>query len=133
MNAPFWTAEKDRLLRRLKAKGLTARQIGDQLGTTRNAVIGRSARLSGVVFPSQIRRAKEEQALRRERLQRKKERNDAALAVMRRAMAKGIDRDAAIVSAVQAHATYQAIGDELGMTRQRVQQIIAARIGRRRR
>jgi hypothetical protein len=133
MNASFWTAEKDKHLRRLEAKGLTARQIAEELGTTRNAVIGRSARLRGVVFPSEIRREKQEQVLRRERLQRRQQRNDAAVAVMRRAMAKGVDRDAAIVSAVQARATYHAIGDELGLSRQRVQQIVAARIGRRRR
>jgi hypothetical protein len=133
MSVPFWTAEKDRQLRRLEAKGLTARQIGEQIGTSRNAVIGRSARLRGLVFPCQIRREKEDQARRRERLQQRKQRNDAALAVMHRAMAKGVERDAAIVAAVQARGTYQAVGDELGLTRQRVQQIIALRLGRRRR
>jgi len=45
--------------------------------------------------------------------------------VMRRALAKGTPRDTAIVQAVKARATYQAIADELGLTRQRVQQIIA--------
>jgi GcrA cell cycle regulator len=34
----------------LQAKGLSASQIAEQLGTTRSAVLGRSARLRGVVW-----------------------------------------------------------------------------------
>ena len=131
MTAP-WTAEKDKQLLKLLAKGLTARQIGERIGMGRNAVIGRSARLRGLVFPCQTRRKKEDQVRRRERdLQRKRE-TDAALATMRRAIAKGGERDDAIVAAVEARATYQAIADELGLTRQRIQQIVAPMLGYRR-
>jgi hypothetical protein len=41
---------------------------------------------------------------------------------MRRAIARGTARDMAISLAVKAQVTYQAIADELGLTRQRVQQ-----------
>ena len=44
---------------------------------------------------------------------------------MRRLIARGTPRDTAIVSAVRDQVTYQAIADELGLTRQRVQQIVA--------
>jgi hypothetical protein len=125
MTATFWTAEKDRQLQKLEAAGLSAAQIADRLGATRNAVIGRSVRLRGLVFPSQIRRERAQRALVAARRQQHKERIAAALAVMRRAIAKGTPRDTAIVLAVRARATYQAIADELGLTRQRVQQIIA--------
>jgi hypothetical protein len=125
MIVTFWTAEKDRQLRRLEAAGLSAAQIADRIGTTRNAVIGRSARLRGLVFPSQLRRQRSEQALRAARLRQKKERMAAPLAAMRRAIARGTPRDTAIVSAVKARVTYQAIADELGLSRQRVQQIVA--------
>jgi predicted transcriptional regulator len=47
-----------------------------------------------------------------------------SLAAMRRVIARGAPRDTAIVSAVKAHVTYQAIANELGLTRQRVQQIV---------
>jgi hypothetical protein len=131
MSAGFWTAEKDKHLKKLQAGGLSAKQIGDRLGTTRNAVIGRSARLRGVVFPSQTERQKAQMAVRKQRLRERKRRIDAALAAMRRALASGMERDAAIVLAVGARATYQSIGDELGLSRQRVQQIIAREVGDR--
>jgi hypothetical protein len=125
MTATFWTAEKDRQLQKLEAAGLSAARIADRLGATRNAVIGRSVRLRGLVFPSQVRRERAQRALSAARLHQHKERVAAALVVMRRALAKGAPRDTAIVLAVKARATYQAIADELGLTRQRVQQIIA--------
>jgi hypothetical protein len=131
MSAP-WTAEKDKQLLKLLAKGLTARQIGERIGMGRNAVIGRSARLRGLVFPYTARRKKRDQARRRERELKRKRVTDAALAAMRRAIAKGIERDDAIVAAVEARATYQAIADELGLTRQRIQQIVAPVLGYRR-
>ena len=123
MAVTFWTAEKDKQLRRLEAAGLSAAQIADRLGTTRNAVIGRSVRLRGLVFPSQTQSQRTERASHAARLQ--KERTAISLASMRRAIAKGTPRDTAIASAVKAHVTYQAIADELGLTRQRVQQIFA--------
>jgi len=125
MTATFWTADKDRRLQRLEAAGFSAAQIADRIGATRNAVIGRSVRLRGLVFPSQVQRQRAERALHAARVHQRKERNEAALAVMRRMISKGTARDVAIVSAVKARATYQAIADELDITRQRVQQIIA--------
>jgi hypothetical protein len=121
----FWTAEKDKRLRRLEAAGLSAAQIADHIRTTRNAVIGRSARLRGLIFPSQLRRHRRERALRAARLRQQKERTAVSLASMRRAIASGMPRNMAIALAVKAHVTYQAIADELGISRQRVQQIVS--------
>jgi len=125
MTVTFWTAEKDKQLRRLEAAGVSAAQIAGRLGTTRNAVIGRSARLRGLIFPSQMQRQRSERALRAARLHQQKERIAASLTSMRRVIAKGTPRDMAIASAVKAHVTYQAIADELGLSRQRVQQIVS--------
>src|ERR1700676_2975419 len=122
MTATFWTAEKDKQLQRLEAAGLSAARIADRLGTTRNAVIGRSVRVRGMIFPSQIQRKRTERALRAAREHQQKERTAAALAAMRRMIARGTPRDMAIVSAVKAHLSYRAIGEELGLTKQRVQQ-----------
>jgi hypothetical protein len=79
-----------------------------------------------VVFPSAIRRDKARRTQRRSN-----PRIAAALAAMRRAIARGVRRDKAIISAVKARATYQAIADELGVSRQRVQQIVAPAFGYR--
>jgi hypothetical protein len=130
MSAP-WSREKDRQLLRLQARGLSASQIAEQLGTTRGAVLGRSARLRGVVFPSQTRRVERDKAVSRRRREQNNRRNKTAVAAMRRAIAKGVDRDQAIISAVRARATYQAIADELGLSRQRVHKIVAPVLGYR--
>jgi len=125
MTATFWTAEEDKQLQKLEAAGLSAAQIAARLGMTRNAVIGRSVRLRGLIFPSQIQRQRTERALHAAHLREQKERTAMSLASMRRMMAKGTPRDMAIASAVRAKVIYQAIADELGLTRQRVQQIVA--------
>jgi ParB-like chromosome segregation protein Spo0J len=112
MSAP-WSRDRDKRLLRLQAKGLTASQIAEQLGTTRSAVLGRSARLRGVVFPSQTRQAERDKVARTKRRHQNNHRNATAVAAMRRAIAKGVDRDQAIIAAVRARASYQAIADEL--------------------
>lgn len=127
MPTSFWTAEKDKQLHRYEAAGLSAAQIADRLGTTRNAIIGRSVRLRGLVFPSQREKERRERAKRAEHLRQHEERIANALEQMRRAMAKGAPRNVAIASAVKARATYQAIGDELGLSRQRIEQIASGR------
>jgi transposase len=47
-----------------------------------------------------------------------------AIAYMRRAISRGMLRDRAIAQAYNSGATHQAIADELGLTRQRVHQIV---------
>jgi hypothetical protein len=121
----FWTAEKDRQLQRLEAAGRSAARIAERLGTTRNAVIGRSVRLRGLIFPSQIQRQRAQRALHAARLHQRKDDTAASLATMRRMIARGTPRDVAIMWAVNAGVTYQAIAEELDLTRQRVQQIVA--------
>jgi hypothetical protein len=121
----FWTPQKDKRLQRLEAEGHSGKEIAERLGTTRNAVVARSARLRGIAFPSNIRREKELRAQAAARLREKNRRNRTAVYGMRAAMARGIDRAAAIGSAVKAGATYAAIGIELGISRQRVHQILS--------
>lgn len=41
----FWTDEKVTALRKFAADGLTTRQIGEELDTTKNSVIGKARRL----------------------------------------------------------------------------------------
>lgn len=46
----FWTVELDRRLQAYEAKGLSGAAIADRLGTTRDAVLGRSQRLRGLTL-----------------------------------------------------------------------------------
>ena len=124
LTGSFWTPQRDKQLRKLNATGLSARQIGAQFGISRNAVIARLARLRGVIFPSEARR---EKLLRAEAAARRRERkrvNDAAISVMRRAIAQGVHRNIAIADAVKAGASYRAVGEEFDLSRQRVHQIL---------
>ena len=61
ISGSFWTLERDERLRRLEAEGLSAAKIGEKLGTTRGAVLGRLHRLSGaaLTYPSYVRQEKE--------------------------------------------------------------------------
>jgi hypothetical protein len=127
MAGKFWTPKRDKRIQELQRAGLSASQIGEKIGTSRNAVIARAARLRGVVFPSQVRRAKEELAERVARRKEKKRHRDAVLSAMRHALSQDVPRDVVIARAVKAGLTYQAIGDEFGVSRQRVHQIVIGR------
>src|SRR5258705_5058235 len=60
-NAPTWTAERLELLKSRFEAGLTCRQIADDIGVSRNAVIGKLSRLNltrdGEVRPPPRKRA----------------------------------------------------------------------------
>ena len=49
-----WTAARDKRLETMQSAGKTAAEIAKALGTSRNAVIGRSRRLRGIVYQSDI-------------------------------------------------------------------------------
>src|SRR6266508_39669 len=49
-----WTPSRDKRLLTQQAAGRTAAQIAKSLGVSRNAVIGRSRRLRGIVYKSDI-------------------------------------------------------------------------------
>jgi GcrA cell cycle regulator len=53
---PYWTSERDEELKRHEAAGLSATKIAVLLGTTRGAILGRSNRLRGRVFKSDLER-----------------------------------------------------------------------------
>ncbi len=122
----FWTPERDERLRRLKAEGLSAREIAEKLGTNRIAVWGRLQRLSGaaLTFPAYIRLEKEARARAAVRIKARARIASSAMAKMRQEIARGVDRNQAIAKARKAGATLQAIGDAVGISKERVRQIV---------
>ena len=116
----FWTPTTDTRLQQLEAQGLSAAKIAEKLGTTRNSVTGRSQRLRGLyrTFPSFLQREREARAKSAARQKERQRRTDAALAKFRQDLAR------AIIQAREAGATLQAIGNVLGLTKERVRQII---------
>lgn len=45
-----WTQEEDDTLRRLASEGLTASQIGDRVGRTKNMIVGRARRIGAALL-----------------------------------------------------------------------------------
>jgi hypothetical protein len=114
--------ELDAISRQTAVAGRTAAQIAKTLGVTRNAVIGRSRRLRGIVYQSDIdswtranaRRA--EEARKRAQLRRVAQRK--ALRDLARAVARGVPAGKAMSRAHKAGALWRQIGDYFGISQQ---------------
>ena len=118
----YWTPERDEELKRHEAAGLSASQIAVLLHTTRSAVIGRSNRLRGNLFQSDVKR------LRRSGIPTTTERADTAIpATIRDDLAAGIDRDVVIKRALGAGIKRAVIGEYLGLSIAQVYQIAGPR------
>jgi transposase-like protein len=120
----FWTAEMDKRLLKLEGSGYPVVEIAERLGTTAGNVHQRAYLLRRVAAQSgptteEIVRAKA--ARRRKELER---REKEALAEMRAALARGVPRDTAIAQANKSGARFKAIGQQFGVSRQRVHQIV---------
>jgi transposase len=119
---PRWTPARDRRLRALEQDGLSAAQIAKKLGTSRNAVIGRSRRLRGVVYQSDIdswtranaRRSEEAHA----RMAVRAEKQKKVIAEMAKALAGGTPKHSAMLRAFKAGAFWRQIGEHFGISQQ---------------
>ena len=117
-----WTPARDKKLETMQSAGKTAADIAKVLGTSRNAVIGRSRRLRGIVYQSDIdswtranaRRSAEahKRSLIRRDLQGK------IVAEMLKSIASGVPREKAMERAFKAGAYWWQIGEHFGMSQQ---------------
>jgi len=121
MKSP-WTPARDKKLLAQQAAGRSASQIAKSLRTTRSAVIGRSKRLRGIVYQSDVdswNRAnakRTEEARIRTRLRREKQRK--AMRAMSKDLARGAPERKAMARAHIAGATWSQIGDHFGISQQ---------------
>ena len=121
----FWNARRDTRLQRLERRGLSASQIAGMLATTRNAVLGRSVRLRGLVFPSVLEARAARKAELAERRAARERATAKVLRTMQHNLSGGMAREDAILRAVRDGASYRAIGAALGITKQRCHQLAA--------
>lgn len=117
-----WTPSRDKRLLAQQAAGRTAAQIAKTLGVTRNAVIGRSRRLRGIVYQSDIdswtraNAQRAEEARKRAQVRRVAQRK--ALRDLARAMARGVPVGKAMARAHKAGALWRQIGRYFGISQQ---------------
>jgi len=116
-------------LQALEDKGLSGAAIAEKLGITRNAVLGRSQRLRGltVTYKAYVETLQELRAANEPKRRQRERRIQAALTRLQSDLAKGVPRDVAIMTVRKQGATCRAIANELGLTKQRVHQIVGRR------
>ena len=122
-NSPFWTPERDRVLRKLATAGKSPERIAAQLNTTPNSVQKRVYHLRGTVLPY----ASEKSVLRAKMSKlpkQKRARQDAVLATMHSAIRDGMWRDRAIYEAAQLGLGTQSIAEAVGVSRQTIYRIL---------
>jgi hypothetical protein len=100
ISGSFWTPERDERLRRLEAEGLSAAKIGEKLGTTRGAVLGRLHRLSGaaLTYPSYIRQEKKARARAAARMKERKRVESTVIPRMQQEITRGVGRNRAMLA-----------------------------------
>jgi transposase len=117
-----WTSARDKRLQALEKKGLSAAQIAKELGTTRNAVIGRSRRIRGIVYQSDIdswtRANARRSAEAHKRAALRTEKQKKVIAAMLKAISAGTPKPTAMLRAFRAGAFWRQIGEEFGISQQ---------------
>lgn len=119
----MWDDRLDAKLVKLQSEGLSFSQIGERIGVSRNAAIGRYNRLKGVIFASTLRRRSDAQRHVAQRTREIADKKASAIAGLTDDLARGVERHVAIANALSRGATLQTIANGLGLTKQRVHQI----------
>ena len=122
----MWNDRLDTKLLKLKRQGLSFAEIGEQIGVTRNAALGRFQRLNRRVFPSQAERSKTRREAARLKEETRARKDGEVIRKLKAAIAAGTDRPKAINQAFAAGTSYKTIGAALGLSRQRAYQIATA-------
>jgi hypothetical protein len=117
-----WTPSRDKRLLGQQASGRTAAQIAKSLGVSRNAVIGRSRRLRGIVYKSDIESWARANARRsqeaKKRMKARQKAQHKALRELARAVARGEPKGKAMARAHRAGALWRQIGEQFGISQQ---------------
>ena len=120
----FWTPRRDRKLRNMWGKR-RAIEIATELGTTSNAVIGRIHRLLGTYQEKIAKQLIVAREIAQQRRKARDARQRIIVARMLERIASGSFRNKAIARARAQGASLQAIGTAVGLSRERVRQIVA--------
>src|SRR5437764_10195235 len=113
-----WTSARDKRLLAQQATGRTAAEIAKSLGVSRNAIIGRSRRLRGIVYRSDIESWARANARRSEdakvRMKARQKAQRKALRELTRAVRRGVPTGKAMARAHRAGALWRQTGQRIG-------------------
>jgi hypothetical protein len=123
----MWTDRLDAKLLKLKRDGLSFAEIGERMGITRNAALGRFQRLNGVVFASTLERRRTRAAAAKLKKETRLRKEGEIIRKMKAAIAAGTDKGKAMHQAHAAGATFVAIGAVFGISSVRAYQIANGR------
>ena len=119
-----WNTKLDKKLLQAKEAGASFAEIGQRLGVSRSAAIGRYHRINGRIFPSQTIEGRAASPNKRAMLERK---NRAALDLMDAEMAGGVERNDAMRKAYLNGCRIPAIARHVGLTIPRVRFLVMSR------
>lgn len=131
MKRTYWTPDRDEELKRHEAAGLSNTEIAALLHTTRSAVIGRSNRLRGNLFRSDVERLKRhpQQGTFFAAMEATSPKHEVIFATLRADLAAGVDRDVVVKWALGAGLKRATVGEFFGLSIEQVFQIAGPRQG----
>ena len=134
MKRTYWTPDRDEELKRHEAAGLSTARIAALLHTTRSAVIGRSNRLRGNLFRSDVERLKRHphQGTFFAAMGANPYKHEVIIAALRADLAAGVDRNVVVKRALGAGLKRATVGEFFGLSIEQVFQIAGPRQGARR-
>jgi predicted DNA-binding protein YlxM (UPF0122 family) len=121
MGITTWTAEQDAVIVNGLKNKLSIRAIAIRLGKSRGAVIGRSHRINGMIFPCDVERHRIVAQRRKEKLKRVRGISKA----MRTRLALGHKRTEVMHFARSKKLTYSEIAAVFSISRQAIQQTLS--------
>jgi hypothetical protein len=131
MKRTYWTPDRDEELKRHEAAGLSTTKIAALLYTTRSAVIGRSNRLRGNLFRSDVERLKPHphQGAFFTAMGATPHKHEVIFAALRADLAAGVDRDVVVKRALGAGLKRATVAEFFGLSVAQVFQIVGPRQG----
>ena len=120
----MWNDQLDAKLLRLRREGLSFAEVAERMGLSRNTVLGRAQRLAGKKFPSQTARSELRRRANDARSRQLAAKEKVTSRKLKKDLARGVPRDVAVRTALDLGATPKLVAGIIGVSSQRVCQII---------
>jgi len=120
----MWNDQLDAKLLKIRREGLSFAEVAERMGLSRNTVLGRAQRLAGRKFPSQVARSEARRRVNEARARQVAAKEKASSSKLKKDLARGVPRDVAVRKALNLGATPKLVAAIIGVSSQRVCQIM---------